>query len=70
MSPSEALELFNLNASSQSNLRMEIYDLDLKMALVNYAQGVPLVLKVLGHLLAGKDREVWNSMLDKLKKSL
>jgi len=63
---SEALELFNLNAFNQSHLEMEYYELSKKV--IDYAKGIPLVLKVLAHLLRGKDKEVWESQLDKLKR--
>ncbi|XP_045829029.1 putative disease resistance protein At4g11170 isoform X2 [Trifolium pratense] len=63
---SDALELFNLNAFKQSHLEMEFYELS-KMV-VNYAKGIPLVLKVLAHLLRGKDKAIWESQLDKLKR--
>ncbi|KEH28842.1 disease resistance protein (TIR-NBS-LRR class), putative [Medicago truncatula] len=63
---SEALELFNLNAFKQSHLEMEYYDLSKKV--VDYAKGIPLVLEVLAHLLRGKDKEEWESQLDKLKR--
>ncbi|XP_027337257.1 disease resistance protein RML1A-like [Abrus precatorius] len=66
LSSSEALELFNLNAFSQNHLEMEYYELSKRV--INYAKGIPLVLKVLGNLLRGKDKEVWESQLDKLKK--
>jgi len=63
---SEALELFNLNAFKQSHLETAYCELSKRV--VNYAKGVPLVLKVLAHLLRGKDMEVWESQLDKLKR--
>ncbi|PNY14448.1 NBS-containing resistance-like protein, partial [Trifolium pratense] len=62
----EALELFNLNAFKQRHLEMDYYDISKRV--VNYAKGIPLVLKVLAHLLCGKDKEVWESQLDKLKR--
>nr|KYP35156.1 TMV resistance protein N [Cajanus cajan] len=61
----EALELFSLYAFRQNHFDVEYYKLSKR--LINYAQGVPLVLKVLGHLLRGKDKEVWESQLDKLQ---
>ncbi|XP_045830287.1 disease resistance protein RPV1-like isoform X1 [Trifolium pratense] len=66
LEPSEALELFNLNAFKQRHLERDYYDLSERV--VNYAKGIPLVLKVLGNLLCGKEREVWESRLDKLKR--
>jgi hypothetical protein len=66
LSSNEALELFNLNAFKQSHLEMDY--LDISKRVVNYAKGIPLVLKVLAHLLRGKDKEVWESQLDKLKR--
>ncbi|XP_057456641.1 disease resistance protein RML1B-like [Lotus japonicus] len=66
LSFSEALQLFNLNAFDQSHLEKGYYDLSQR--LVNYAKGVPLVLKVLGRLLRGRSRKEWESQLDKLTK--
>ncbi|XP_027337255.1 putative disease resistance protein At4g11170 [Abrus precatorius] len=66
LSYGEALELFNLNAFNKSHLDMEYYELSKRV--VHYAKGIPLVLKVLGHLLCGKDKVAWESQLDKLKK--
>nr|WIL59983.1 nodulation protein [Melilotus officinalis] len=63
---SDSLELFKLIAFKQIQLEMEYYEL-LKRV-VDYAKGIPLVLKVLAHLLRGKDKEVWESQLDKLKR--
>jgi hypothetical protein len=64
----EALDLFNLNAFERNNqLEMEEYH-ELSERFVNYARGIPLVLKILGHLLRGKDKQVWESMLGKLKR--
>uniref|UniRef100_A0A0R0KFB0 Reverse transcriptase Ty1/copia-type domain-containing protein n=1 Tax=Glycine max TaxID=3847 RepID=A0A0R0KFB0_SOYBN len=64
LNSSEALELLSLYAFNQNHLDMEYYKL-LKRV-VNYSQGIPLVVKVLGHLCE-KDKEVWESQLDKLK---
>ncbi|XP_061375827.1 disease resistance protein RPV1-like [Gastrolobium bilobum] len=62
----EALKLFNLHAFKQNHIEMEYSELSKRV--VNYAKGIPLVLKILGHLLCGKDKEVWESQLDKFKK--
>ncbi|WVZ19581.1 hypothetical protein V8G54_006903 [Vigna mungo] len=61
----EALELFNLNAFNQRVHQRE-YD-ELSKRIVHYAKGLPLILKVLAHRLHGKNEEVWESELDKLK---
>ncbi|RDX62143.1 TMV resistance protein N, partial [Mucuna pruriens] len=62
----ESFQLFNLNALKPNKLEREYQELSKKM--VNYAKGIPLVLKVLGHLLRGKDKEIWKSQLERLKK--
>ncbi|XP_028223080.1 TMV resistance protein N-like [Glycine soja] len=62
----KAFELFKLNAFNQSDNQSE-YD-ELSQRVVNYAKGIPLVLKVLARLLRGKNKEVWESELDKLEK--
>ncbi|RDY08066.1 putative disease resistance protein, partial [Mucuna pruriens] len=63
----DALKLFNMHAFKQNHLEMLDY-YDLAIRVVNYANGIPLVLKVLGHLLRGKDKELWESQLYKLRK--
>ncbi|KAK7349754.1 hypothetical protein VNO77_07390 [Canavalia gladiata] len=65
LNSSEAHEIFNFYAFNQSHFDMEYYKLSKRV--VNYSKGIPLVLKVLGHLLRGKDKEIWESQLDKLK---
>ncbi|XP_029125756.1 disease resistance protein RPP5 [Cajanus cajan] len=62
----DAFTLFNLNAFKQNHLDVEYHELSKRV--VNYANGIPLVLKVLGELLHGKDNELWESELYKLKK--
>jgi len=65
-SSEEALELFNLNVFNQKDHQREYNELSERV--VNYAQGVPLVVKVLAGRLRGNEREVWESELDRLKK--
>nr|KYP42796.1 Putative disease resistance protein At4g11170 family [Cajanus cajan] len=62
----DALDLFKLKAFNQNHLEKEYYVLAEKV--VDYAKGVPLVLKVLAHLLRGKDKTIWESQLDKLRR--
>ncbi|RDX62142.1 putative disease resistance protein, partial [Mucuna pruriens] len=62
----ESLQLFKLNAFKQNYLEIESYD-ELSKKVVKYANGIPLVLKVLGHHLHGKDREIWESQLTKVQ---
>jgi len=62
----EALQLFNLNVFNQSDHQREYNELSARV--VNYSQGVPLVVKVLAARLRGNEKEVWESELDRLKK--
>lgn len=62
----KSLELFNLNAFKGKELEIEYNELSKRV--VDYAKGIPLVLKVLAHLVCGKDKLVWESQLDKLRK--
>ncbi|XP_027902400.1 disease resistance-like protein DSC1 [Vigna unguiculata] len=64
-SSDEALELFNLNAFSESNEAKEYGEIS--KLVVDYAKGNPLVVKVLAHLLQGRNKEEWESLLGKLK---
>ncbi|XP_014516350.2 disease resistance protein RML1A-like [Vigna radiata var. radiata] len=59
----ESLRLFNLNAFKQKHTEAEYEELSKKA--VEYAKGIPFVLKVLGHRLHGKDREIWESELER-----
>jgi hypothetical protein len=63
----ESLRLFCLKAFKQ-NYPIEDY-VGFTEKILNYAEGVPLALKVLGSSLYGRTKEVWESQLKKLKKS-
>ena len=65
LSSGEASKLFNLIAFNQSHLEIEY--LETAKRVVEYANGIPLVLKVLGQLLCGRDKEGWESLLYKLE---
>lgn len=62
----EAIKLFILNAFKQSCLDMEWIELSRRV--IQYANGNPLALKVLGSFLYGKSKIEWESQLQKLKK--
>ncbi|GMP67568.1 hypothetical protein CsSME_00027507 [Camellia sinensis var. sinensis] len=63
----EAMELFKSKAFSNYQ-HMEGYQELVRRAL-KYAKGVPLALKVLGSFLRGRNKDEWESSLNKLKKS-
>ena len=63
----EALQLFSQHAFKQ-NVPKEDY-VDLSNCMVQYAQGLPLALKVLGSSLQGMTIDEWKSALDKFKKN-
>ncbi|KAK7395688.1 hypothetical protein VNO78_16253 [Psophocarpus tetragonolobus] len=62
----DSLKLFSLNAFKKQH-PVETY-MDLSVKVLNYAQGIPLALKILGSLLYGRTRETWESELQKLEK--
>ncbi|XP_057421464.1 disease resistance protein RPV1-like isoform X2 [Lotus japonicus] len=66
MSYQDSLRLFTLRAF-KPNTPVEGYA-DLVEEVLKYAKGVPLALQVLGSLLYDKKREVWESLLQKLRK--
>ena len=63
----EAIQLFSRHAFKQ-NVPKEDY-VNLSNCMVDYAQGLPLALKVLGSSLHGMAIDEWKSALDKLKKN-
>ncbi|XP_059665291.1 disease resistance protein RUN1-like [Cornus florida] len=62
----EALGLFSWNAFKK-NYPEENY-LQLSWSVINYAQGLPLALQVLGSLLFKRSIEYWEDELERLKK--
>ena len=66
MSPYEACELFSLYAF-QTNEPEEAY-LQLTRQIINYANGLPLALKIIGSDLRRKSLSQWESALKKYKK--
>ncbi|KAJ8760291.1 hypothetical protein K2173_011703 [Erythroxylum novogranatense] len=62
----EALQLFNKWAFKQNYPRDDYASLS--KSIVEYAQGNPLALKVLGSALNGKNQEEWESALTQLSK--
>ncbi|XP_071698052.1 TMV resistance protein N-like [Rutidosis leptorrhynchoides] len=66
LSDDEAIQLFNRHAMQKDKPLIEDYD-TLSQRVISYADGLPLALKVLGSLLRGKDKKVWESVLEKMK---
>ncbi|KAL3726046.1 hypothetical protein ACJRO7_031003 [Eucalyptus globulus] len=63
----EALELFNKHAFSRYNkivIRRDLVD-----GALDYANGLPLALEILGSFLCGREEPEWESALNKLAKS-
>ncbi|XP_052292555.1 disease resistance protein RUN1-like isoform X4 [Citrus sinensis] len=64
-----ALELFSRHAFKE-NLPNEVGYQELSEKIINYAQGVPLALEILGCFLYGKGKEVWENAINELKRIL
>ena len=65
LSRDEAIRLFNSHAYNEEN-HLRDYEKH-SLAVVSYAAGLPLALKVLGSFLYDKDEKEWMSTLDRLK---
>jgi hypothetical protein len=65
MDSQDSLQLFCSFAFKQNHPKESFGSLTEKV--LNYAKGVPLALKVLGSLLYGRTKEVWECQLQKLK---
>ncbi|KAK9200324.1 hypothetical protein WN944_015521 [Citrus x changshan-huyou] len=63
-----ALELFSRHAFKQNHPEVGYEELSSKA--MKYAQGVPLALKVLGCFLYEREKEVWESAINKLQRIL
>ncbi|KAL8119216.1 hypothetical protein AgCh_016653 [Apium graveolens] len=65
LNQAESLELFCLYAFKERQPKEEF--IDLSYGVVNYVDGHPLALKVLGCFLFGKNVHIWTSEVNKLK---
>ncbi|ESR55116.1 hypothetical protein CICLE_v10023334mg [Citrus x clementina] len=63
-----AIELLSRHAFKQNHPDVGYVELSSKV--MKYAQGVPLALKVLGCFLYEREKEVWESAIDKLQRIL
>ncbi|XP_062004244.1 TMV resistance protein N-like isoform X2 [Rosa rugosa] len=66
LNDNDALELFSHKAFEKD--QPEEGFLELSKCFVDYVEGLPLALKILGSSLYKRDLEAWKSALDKLKK--
>ncbi|XP_058750284.1 disease resistance-like protein DSC1 [Vicia villosa] len=67
MNSQSSLQLFSLNAFDK--VLPELGYVELSKRAIDYAQGNPLALKILGSLLCCKNEIEWNCALDKLKET-
>ena len=65
MNDNEALQLFSLKAFKKD--QPDVDYIGLSQAFVDYSQGLPLALEILGSSLFKKSKDVWESALDRLK---
>ncbi|OMO62075.1 Disease resistance protein, partial [Corchorus olitorius] len=64
----EALHLFSLKAFNSETVPKNNDFVELSKHVVEYADGLPLALEVLGCFLCGRDADQWRSALDRLKR--
>ncbi|KAJ4723825.1 putative disease resistance protein (TIR-NBS-LRR class) [Melia azedarach] len=66
LSQTDALELFSQCAFKQNHPNLGYKELSIEI--IEYTQGIPLALKVLGYFLLGREKEEWRSAIKKLKR--
>ena len=66
LSNDEAFHLFNLKTFDKEHPPKDY--LELSLAFVHYASGLPLAIEVLGSILNGRSTFEWKSVLDRLRK--
>ncbi|XVF70314.1 hypothetical protein PTKIN_Ptkin11bG0151700 [Pterospermum kingtungense] len=67
LNDSEALQLFSLKAFNSDKV-LENDFIQLSKHVVEYANGLPLALEVLGSFLCGRDAAQWRSAIERLKR--
>ncbi|XVF70310.1 hypothetical protein PTKIN_Ptkin11bG0151400 [Pterospermum kingtungense] len=67
LNDSEALQLFSLKAFNSDKV-LENDFIQLSKRVVEYANGLPLALEVLGSFLCGRDAAQWRSAIERLKR--
>ncbi|XVF70307.1 hypothetical protein PTKIN_Ptkin11bG0151100 [Pterospermum kingtungense] len=67
LNDSEALQLFSLKAFNSDKV-LENDFIQLSKHVIEYADGLPLALEVLGSFLCGRDATQWRSAIERLKR--
>ncbi|PPS04428.1 hypothetical protein GOBAR_AA16246 [Gossypium barbadense] len=67
LNPKDALQLFNSKAFHSDTTPKDDF-IELSDQIVNYADGLPLALEVLGSFLRGRDATQWRSAIERLKR--